>query len=120
MFQAKVDNSKRTGAAGGMKFKQNEVDTMLLDIIGRESEVIKGLGVSSTWEAEADVTVTDSSNIVEEPVINDTPSDVTLPIEQVNNELDNTQPSCTSHRKTPIRKVHKGKCLGLMPRFSTT
>ncbi|XP_069697422.1 uncharacterized protein [Periplaneta americana] len=47
---AKIDNSKKTGAAGGIKFKQNDVNTIVLDIIGNDSNVVHGLGVEATWE----------------------------------------------------------------------
>ncbi|XP_063235645.1 uncharacterized protein LOC134538339 [Bacillus rossius redtenbacheri] len=47
----KVDNRKKTGAAGGPDCKYAEVDILVLDIIGKDSPVIQSLGVTETWEA---------------------------------------------------------------------
>ncbi|KAJ8876969.1 hypothetical protein PR048_021421 [Dryococelus australis] len=48
----KVDNMKKTGAAGGKNAKYNEIDNIVLDIIGKESSIIASLGIPETWSEE--------------------------------------------------------------------
>lgn len=45
LFQAKKDNAKKTGAAGGKDKKFTPVDDIVLEIIGTESPIIEGIGV---------------------------------------------------------------------------
>ncbi|XP_036337086.1 putative uncharacterized protein DDB_G0282129 [Rhagoletis pomonella] len=44
MIEAKRDNAKSTGTAGGKNAKLDEVDNCILDILGNESTVVQGLG----------------------------------------------------------------------------
>lgn len=48
MLQKKIDNRRKTGAAGGVDCKLTDIDMLVLDIIGKESPVIQSLGVSET------------------------------------------------------------------------
>lgn len=43
LFQAKRDNAKRTGTAGGKNVILDDVDNCILDILGNESSVVLGL-----------------------------------------------------------------------------
>ncbi|KAJ8873838.1 hypothetical protein PR048_024674 [Dryococelus australis] len=55
---AKVDNSRTTGSEGRMSAKLNEVDVLVLKIVGKDSPVISGLGVPSSFEKDsADVSM---------------------------------------------------------------
>ncbi|XP_063219058.1 uncharacterized protein LOC134529167 [Bacillus rossius redtenbacheri] len=48
----KVDNSKKTGASGGIDVKLTDVDNIVLDIVGRDSPVVCSLDVPETWAIE--------------------------------------------------------------------
>ena len=50
-FQKKIDNRKQSGAGGGIEFIFNEIDNIVLEIVGKESPVILGLPVSESLEA---------------------------------------------------------------------
>lgn len=54
-FQNKVDNTKQTGAAGGKNTKYNEIDNLVLDIIGKDSPTITSLNVPETWSQGVNV-----------------------------------------------------------------
>lgn len=51
-FQAKVDNRRRTGTQGGAEAKYNEIDNIVLDIIGKDSPALQSLKVPETGEVE--------------------------------------------------------------------
>ncbi|PSN42635.1 hypothetical protein C0J52_08686 [Blattella germanica] len=48
----KIDNRKQTDSRGGKDFKINEINQLVLDIIGRDSPVVMGLPVADTWDEE--------------------------------------------------------------------
>lgn len=43
-----MDNAKRTGTAGGKKCQLNDIDNLVLEIIGKHSPIVKGLGVADS------------------------------------------------------------------------
>ncbi|XP_074032142.1 uncharacterized protein [Leptinotarsa decemlineata] len=47
-FKGKADNARKTGTGGFGKL--NDVDNMVLDILGKESPVIVGLGVPASLD----------------------------------------------------------------------
>lgn len=49
-LQAKVDNAKRTGSAGGPSKKLTAVDELVLEILGKDSPTVVGLHVVDTLE----------------------------------------------------------------------
>ncbi|XP_055837458.1 uncharacterized protein LOC129905861 [Episyrphus balteatus] len=51
---AKLDNSRKTGSAGGSQNKMNEVDTKVLDILQKDAPDIIGLPVLETFEDKHD------------------------------------------------------------------
>lgn len=52
MLQEKKDNRGKTGTGGGKDCKLTEVDHMILDIVGKESPVVEGLGVGESGNYE--------------------------------------------------------------------
>ncbi|PSN40415.1 hypothetical protein C0J52_19259 [Blattella germanica] len=51
--KTKVDNMKKTGTGGGLDSKLTEIDVLVLQIIGKDSPVIDGLGVADSFQEEA-------------------------------------------------------------------
>ncbi|PSN51676.1 hypothetical protein C0J52_09596 [Blattella germanica] len=49
----KVDNMKKTGTGGGLDSKLTEIDELVLQIIGKDSPVIDGLGVADSFQEES-------------------------------------------------------------------
>lgn len=45
-----MDATKKTGGEGGKEFKLNEVDKVVIEIIGKESPLITGLGAKDAME----------------------------------------------------------------------
>lgn len=56
-----MDNAKKTGAGGGKDCKLNELDMEVLDVIGKESPTIIGLGVPESQENESSTDKLESS-----------------------------------------------------------
>ncbi|CAH0556524.1 unnamed protein product, partial [Brassicogethes aeneus] len=46
----KIDNRKKTGSEGGPDCKLNETDNLIIDILGRDTALVKGLSSKETWE----------------------------------------------------------------------
>lgn len=43
-----MNNAKKTGSAGGKKCQLNYIDKLVLEIVGKNSLIVKGLGVSDS------------------------------------------------------------------------
>ncbi|CAH0547289.1 unnamed protein product [Brassicogethes aeneus] len=46
----KIDNRKKTGSEGGPDCKLNETDNLIIDFLGRDTVLVKGLSSKETWE----------------------------------------------------------------------
>lgn len=60
--KVKVDNAKKTGSGGGKEAKFNDVDNLILDIIGRDSEMLHGVNISPARSSLSSSTSTLSSS----------------------------------------------------------
>jgi len=65
VFQKKVDNRRSTGAGGGMNCQLNEIDNLVLSIIGRDSAVIDGLPVEETAMPVQDIFTDENGTTIE-------------------------------------------------------
>lgn len=84
-MQNKVDKSKKTGADGGPDSQLDEVDLLVLEVIGEESPVIRGLGISDSMGV---------GQMHQEPKdVDNAPDDKSL---EENIPLKSTAPSCSN------------------------
>lgn len=49
MFKTKVDRARRTGAAGGSNCIYDDVDELVLEVIGKKSPVVEGIGLPDSF-----------------------------------------------------------------------
>jgi hypothetical protein len=54
-FQAKRDNAKITGTSRGKETKCNEMNLLILDILGKDNPSVEGLNGDSCFQAEETV-----------------------------------------------------------------
>ena len=55
MFQAKRNNEKMAGSGGGKEAKYNEMDLLILDILGKDNPTAEGLDGNDCIQAEETV-----------------------------------------------------------------
>lgn len=65
-FQAKLDRSSKTGAHGDPSSKLDIIDQLVIEIIGKTSPVLKGLGVADSFEQTEQLECQDAAASVQQ------------------------------------------------------
>ncbi|XP_050310544.1 uncharacterized protein LOC126746362 [Anthonomus grandis grandis] len=78
----KLDNAKKTGSDGGPNSKLDDTDKLVIEIIGKNSPVIEGIGVADSMEEEV-VTQTLPTNTETLPDVTEIKEDVGNTFEDV-------------------------------------
>ena len=52
MFQAHTDNAKMRGTNGGKDVKYNEMDQLILDVLGKDNHSVEGLDGDNCFQAQ--------------------------------------------------------------------
>jgi len=87
LFQAKRDNANMTGTGGGKEVKYNEMDLLILDILGKDNPSVEGIEFADSFQA--DETIVDQQQA-------QSPTSVL--------SADILSPSTVTHEKRNVRK----------------
>lgn len=116
----KRDLKRKTGASGGKENTLNEIDLAVLDIIGKDSDVVDGLNVKETWECGSSNASLSGINLdydcyVIKPSNNNSSASTSsqITVTQCNENI--SKPSNSSQIFTPISK---NACIILMPKLT--